>query len=301
MLAQIGESWSGYTILEALGHTGMAELYRVRREDGRTRLLHVVAIQHPQLIARLQEADLDVVHPNVLGVTDVFSIMRFPGLVSADLIGMPLGKWMSQNPSLDQRLQVFRGIAAGTAALHAAGITHGYLQPEGVIVEVRRGVPCARLALPGVAQAVFSIIREGGAVTSSGASLGGPSFQAPEQQRSPAAAGLRSDVFQLGCLLYYLVTSRSPFQGLDLMDCYEAARTETYPPLDARRIQTLPGLEDLVRDLLHADPAERPSAREVVERMERVFPEPVPSMVPIALGISVVLAVVVTAAFLVLG
>jgi serine/threonine protein kinase len=273
-LAEIGDSWAGYTVLEALGHLGMAERYRVRGKDGQLRLLDVVAMQHPQLINRLQAADLQrVQHPNLLAVHEVVPVLRFPAVVCADTEGIPLPQWLKSNPSVQDRLTVARGLASALAALHAEGMEHGYLQPSIVMVEHQPDGPFARLSLPGVASVVFAILREGGTVTTSGGTFGGVGFQSPEQQREPSRADARSDLFSLGCLLYYLLAGSSPFHKMDLLTCYEVSRAESYRPLPEAVGSGLvlpDGVAELVHALLHADPADRPPASAVADRLEQL-------------------------------
>jgi serine/threonine protein kinase len=272
-LAQVGESWAGYTILEVLGHDGMAERYRVRGEDGGIRLLDVLAIRHPQLVERLREAELERVrHPNLVAVEDVISVLRYPALVCADSLGERLSHWMKTNPTRDERLIVFHGVASGLAALHRAALPHGLLHPDAILVERHRDRPFARLGLPGVAGVVFRILREGGSITTTGASLGSTAFQSPEQLRSPARANLQSDLFALGCLLYYLLAGKSPFQGLDPLSAYEASRTETYPPLADRASDVPDDLAALVRELLRPEANLRPTADDVVGRVAPFLP-----------------------------
>lgn len=273
-LAQVGESWGGYTILEVLGHLGLAERYRVRGSDGKIHLLDVIAMQHPALLKRLREADLGrIEHPNLLAVTDVVSVLRFPGIVCANTAGIPLEQWRRTEPSLADRLRVARDIAAGLEALHAAGSTHGFLQPSVILVERRFGRPRAKVGLLGVASVVFSILKEGGSITTSGSSLGGIAFQSPEQQRTPSQTDHRSDLFSFGCILYYLLAGESPFAHLDPLSCFEAARTERYAPITSR-VPDLPadGVR-LLGNLLRPDPVARPSAGDARRRLDTLIPQ----------------------------
>lgn len=294
-LAQVGESWGGYTIIEVLGQLGLAERYRVRDAEGTARLLDVLPIQHPTLVARLRGAGLNkVVHPNLLTVRDVVPVLRFPGVVCSDVVGQTLRDWLKTEPPLAERLIVFDGICAAVAELHASGVAHGYLQPEVVVVELLDGEPFPRVALPGVATVVYAILREGGTVSSSGASLGARAFQAPEHQRNPSACDVRSDAYALGCLLYWLMTGKSPLKGLDPLASYEAARNEQFVALDQAAPWVSADVAALTRDLLRADPDQRPTAEQVLARLDGIHGNASASvgLWPLAVGAGIGLVVV---------
>ncbi|MEZ4238101.1 MAG: hypothetical protein R3F59_18530 [Myxococcota bacterium] len=270
-LVEIGETFEGYEVLALLGKVGLGERYRVRRPDGGEAVLDVVAVHHPELLARLQEARLHrVEHPNLVSVHEVVPVLRFPGLVSDDGdVGVPLLAWLQGEPPLEDREAVLRGLVAALDALHGAGLSHGFLEPEAVwIAQPRFGEPVARLGLPGVGSVLADILGRGGALTTAGGSTGSAGYRAPELQGRPGLCDPPSDLFSLGCLLYLLYEGEGPFDDFDPVAALDAARREAYPRLE----RAPPEAATLIRELLHADPMARPTAAHLVDAVDRAVP-----------------------------
>jgi serine/threonine-protein kinase len=87
--------------------------------------------------------------------------------------------------------------------------------------------------------------------------LGTVDYQAPEQIQDARAADVRSDLYSLGCTLYFLLTGRPPFaEGTIVQRMLAHVRQES------RRVESLrPDVPDavavLVRKLMAKRPAER--------------------------------------------
>jgi eukaryotic-like serine/threonine-protein kinase len=69
-------------------------------------------------------------------------------------------------------------------------------------------------------------------LTRTGQVLGTPNFIAPEQAAARhEAVGPRSDIYSIGAILYFLLTSRPPFQGRNLEETLaRALHAEAIPP-----------------------------------------------------------------------
>lgn len=291
-LAQVGDAWQGYRVVEDLGQQGTAERYRAHAPSGDLVLLDVVAIRHASVFDDLRAADLPrLSHPSLLPILDVITVLQFPALVLENSTGQTLGIWLEGGPPQTDRLRVFRAITDGLAYLHAEGHAHCDLQPGSVLVERSGRTLGARLVYTGVARLVLALVARGASVTSSGAAPGLRGYTPPERARGQGPFGPRSDVFSLGCLLYLLVAGRGPFDGLNTFAAFQAGRDGDYVPLDARAPDAPPAVVALCHDLLRSDPAERPpDANAVVARLDEAGilapepPAPSPSLPPLAVA-----------------
>lgn len=153
-------------------------------------------------------------------------------------------------------------VATALTAIHGAGVIHRDLKPSNVLLPP--GSP--KVIDFGIARAV-----EGSAVTRTDQVVGTVAYMAPERFE-PAGSGTltaAADVFAWGAVVAFAGTGRTPF----------AADT---PQATAVRILTQePGLDGLtgplrtlVEQALAKDPASRPGARELLDRLLTVAPRP---------------------------
>jgi eukaryotic-like serine/threonine-protein kinase len=113
-------------------------------------------------------------------------------------------------------------------------------------------------------------------LTTPGLVLGTPDYIAPEQARSSSGAGPRSDVYGLGCTLYFLLAGRPPFAASETaLEKLVAHATDTAPPLRPGRPDVPPELEALVVRMLAKDPADRVASAAEVATALKAFARPV--------------------------
>ncbi len=146
--------------------------------------------------------------------------------------------------TLRQNVELLLRIVKAVQAIHERGVLHRDLKPSNVIVR-QDGVPIivdfgiARLVEPAAAAQA----------TQEGQPLGTPAFMSPEQARGDQAqVTVRSDVYSLGAIGYWLLTGQPPLD----VDCgyAEALRRITeQPPRHPRELQ--PGLPKDLAAILH--------------------------------------------------
>ena len=99
--------------------------------------------------------------------------------------------------------------------------------------------------------------------------VGSPAFVAPETLRGSRHASAKSDVFALGTLLYYLLTDELPFQRATTAESIDALLRGDFIPPDTLKPEggIDPTLSTLCTVALAVDPAQRPGAAELAERL----------------------------------
>lgn len=134
---------------------------------------------------------------------------------------------------------LMRDIAAGLAALHAAGVCHRDLKPRNVLVTAGGRAKLSDMGLSRALppdQSSFEPTAAGGGAGTSG-------WLAPERLAGEARQGRGVDTWALGCLLFYCLTGGAhPFGDRLARDAAIAARA---PPA-LHRLASMPEAQALL-------------------------------------------------------
>jgi Tol biopolymer transport system component len=217
----IGETLGPYRILDKLGEGGMGVVYRARDP----RLARDVAIKvlpesfagDSQRLRRfVQEARGagQLNHPNILAVYDVGTHAGAPYLVSELLEGESLRSQLIRGPLPPRKATEYaRQIAEGLAAAHDKGIVHRDLKPDNLFI-----TSDGRLKILDFGIAKLTPGDEDGeretilpTETEPGMIVGTAGYMSPEQVRGESVDG-RSDLFNVGIVLFEMLTNRPAFR-----------------------------------------------------------------------------------------
>jgi serine/threonine protein kinase len=110
--------------------------------------------------------------------------------------------------------------------------------------------------------------------------VGTPDYLAPEVIRNPASASPASDVYALGCTLYYAVSGKVPYPGGTSQQKMDKHKDLSAVPLNPQRFN--PDLDqaflNVLADMMDKDPQRRiQTAAEVVSRLAPWTLETVPN------------------------
>ncbi|KAJ4420290.1 putative serine/threonine-protein kinase iks1 [Neurospora sp. IMI 360204] len=191
-------------------------------------------------------------------------------------------KGFIERPSVTQRqlpfkdiFSLFKDITSGLAYLHAANYIHRDLKPSNCLLHREGGRTSCLIS-------DFGEVQPENAVRMSTGSTGTISYCAPEVLIKDANGKYgnftaKSDIFSLGMILYFMCFGRLPYananslhEELEDIDLLRTEITDWKGFEDERRERPdLPAkLYQLLKRLLSINPAERPSANEVLSAMK---------------------------------
>ena len=204
--ALLGERLGAFELVDVIGRGGLSVVYLAERRDRKfdqRAAVKILSHLSPGLVARFEQerqilARLD--HPAIARIYDGGTLPDGrPYLIMEYVAGDPLDQHCRrQELSLRARLDLFEQIAEAVRVAHEEGVVHHDLKPDNVLVD-RHGH--AKLLDFGIAR----LLTEPGERRS--LDLMTPRYAAPEQFDGQPA-GVATDVFQLGLVLYGLVSDR---------------------------------------------------------------------------------------------
>ncbi|HUQ80082.1 MAG TPA: serine/threonine-protein kinase [Gemmatimonadaceae bacterium] len=286
--ARDGQRIGAYRVVHELGRGGMSRVFLAERADGQFHQRVALKVLRPGLDSESDQerfrserqilASLN--HPNIARLFDGgVTGDGVPYLAMEYIDGAPLDRYCNErNLSLADRLRLFIAVADATHYAHRNLVVHRDLKPANILVTADGTV---KLLDFGLAKLVQPTPTAAMPATRTGHRWMTPEYAAPEQIRGDAISTL-TDVYQLGAVLYELLTGRLPFadrdgglRGLEqaILDVEPAppsvAVTRVAP--NAERSRSLRGdLDAIVMKAMHKEPERRyASAAALQDDLER--------------------------------
>lgn len=165
---------------------------------------------------------------------------------------------------------ILKDVCRALTAIHNAGFAHMDIKPSNVILEPLDDSERAVVIDFGIARPLRSERDEKVLLASAS-----PAFAAPEALKEPGISSARSDLYSLGCLAYFLASSRLPFEGRTDLEVAWKQLHEPQPNLrehlDSGRISST--LIEVIDHCMQKEPAQRPeSATQVLQTLEKADP-----------------------------
>jgi serine/threonine-protein kinase len=266
-LSEPGRTVAGrYKIIEEIGSGGMGTVYRVEHL-----LLHkIMALKVMRSdkntktdISRFQreaKAASALNHPNLVRVYDFGTTDDGQLYLSMDYAeGHSLSREIELKGAMAQEkaIDLFIEICRGMAAAHRAGIIHRDLKPSNIAIS-NDEKSVARVLDFGIARVEGADAETINKVTQTGEVLGSPAYMSPEQCTGCATVA-RSDIYSLGCVMFEVLTGRSPFVADSPLALLYKHLNERAPLLRSanEHVKVSPELERVVLQALEKDPQNR--------------------------------------------
>jgi eukaryotic-like serine/threonine-protein kinase len=256
-----------FELLDKLGEGGMGVVYRARYVvDNR----HVAVKLLPQDVANSTilsrfERELEILktlrHPNIVrsfgGTCE--GNQRFYAMELVE--GGTLDKLLEERGkfSAEVAIQFALQMSSGLAYAHERGVVHRDVKPGNFLLTSAGKLKLSDFGLATVEAATK--------ITAAGKTMGTFPYMAPEQIRGRPPVSPQTDLYALGCVIFEMLTGRTPFIGETPAEVMHK-HLDAKPPRVSEFADCPMGLESLVRDLLQKEPTDRPaSAFAVAKRL----------------------------------
>ncbi len=254
------QSLGKYQIVSELGRGATGKVYLADDPFGKRQV--AIKIMYPEALKNsedgplyksmfLNEASLagKINHPHIVQIFDAVVEGEYSYIVMEYVEGGTLEKFCDPQGLLEHRevAEIIFKCVRALAFAQTLGLTHRDLKPGNILLKEGTEIKIADFG------AAINRVSDRTVITN----VGSPAYMAPELVTGQAQASHLTDIYALGVVMYYMLTSRLPFSGANTMSViYQIVNTEPDPP--ATHADTLsPELDRIVMKALSKDPANR--------------------------------------------
>jgi len=263
---EIGRSLEGtmlgpYRLDRFIGGGGMGAVFRALD----TTLDRIVAVKvlagrqadDEEMLKRFRNeaqsaARLD--HENIGRVHAVGSESGWHYIVFEFIEGTNLRDVIREQGPFDLARTVDVSIQVADALEHASerDVVHRDIKPSNIVI-----TPVGRARIVDMGLARLHHLADDRDLTVSGMTLGTFDYISPEQARDPRAADVRSDLYSLGCTIFFMLVGRAPFADGTMVQKLLQHQQVAPPALDDLRSDVPRQFAEIVERLMAKDPLDR--------------------------------------------
>lgn len=269
-----------YRIVSRLGFGGMGTVYRaVHERMGREvaiKLLRPEIQNNPMLRQRFDRevrAAAKLSHPNIVAALDAREHDGLHFLVTELVEGRDLDQTVRLSGALPiaDAVECVLQAARGLAYAHSQGVIHRDIKPANLL---RSKDGTLKILDMGLARLSNTDSSTDVNLTGTGVMMGTAAYMPPEQARDTRKADARSDLYSLGCTLFYLLTGRTAFTGTTQMDMILSHVNQPIPSLRQINAQIPLTVDRIFQRLVAKNPDDRfQSAEELIPALQSALEE----------------------------
>ena len=265
-MAELGRSMEGralgpYRLLEFVGGGGMGAVFRALDST----LDRIVAVK---VLSRQQSSDEEMLkrfrneaqsaarldHENIGRVHAVGSSDGWHYIVFEYIEGTNLRDVIARSGPFDLTRTIDVTVQLADALEHASqrNVVHRDIKPSNIII-----TPAGRARIVDMGLARLHQVAGDNDLTASGMTLGTFDYISPEQARDPREADVRSDLYSLGCTIFFMLAGRPPFADGTMVQKLLQHQQDEPPAIESLRPDVPRRFGEIIRRLMRKDPLER--------------------------------------------
>lgn len=213
-----GVKIGAYEIVSPFSRGGTGEVYLAKDlklgRDAAIKVFKEGLASEPERMKRFEQEARSASalnHPNIITVYDIGVHNASPFIAMELIEGRSLRDILSAEPLPNSMLLDYTTqLANGLARANAAGIVHGALMPENLMVTSDESVKILDFGLGGLIQDTLDaeLVKD---ITRTEMILGSMAYMSPEQV-SGRKVGFRSDQFSFGAIVYEMASAKAAFR-----------------------------------------------------------------------------------------
>lgn len=271
----IGTTVGRFTISAKLGQGGMGNVYAaedtvLRRSVAIKRMAEPFRVDPRDRQRFLKEAQRTSAlnHPNIAGIYDVLEHDGEMLLVMELIDGITLRTRLKTPIAVDEFIDMATQSAEALDAAHQAGILHGDVKPENIMITATGRVKVLDFGVARRFSRMGMELNTETLETLRAPMSGTPAYMAPEVLLLKQPDG-RADIFSLGLVFYEMLGGRQPFLTDSFAGTVGRILHEDPPPLETLNPQVPAKLARILQKMMAKDPSQRyATAREVIADLQ---------------------------------
>lgn len=262
-----------YVILGQLGEGAMGRVLKARHiQMGRIVAIKTLTKQTAERPINNKRFENEIrfvsqlSHPNIVQAYDAGIHEGVPYLVNECIEGIDLQQLVTKSGplSISATLHYMVQTANALGYAHTHNIIHRDVKPANLMVNNEGQIKLldlglARLTSPSGDESVDQTLTEEHVI------VGSCAFMAPELVKSPKAFSPLTDIYGLGCTLFYLLNGRIPYSGKSYMETFIAHTQAPIPRLCDISTPVGAQLNNLFQRMLSKQPQQRIQTMAAVE------------------------------------
>jgi serine/threonine protein kinase len=272
-----------YEVIRELGKGGMGIVYlaqhRVMSRMVALKVINRRLLRNQMAVDRFQlevQSAARLNHRNIVTAFDAEQAGDLHFLVMEYVEGTDLATTVSRRGQLPvvYACNYIMQAAQGLQHAHEQGMVHRDIKPQNLMRTRKGTVKILDFGLARLASNSDSDAPAPAGLTVEGVTLGTPDYIAPEQARDSRRADIRSDIYSLGCTLYFLLTGSVPYPSGTVVEKVLAHCTGNPVPIGSFRSDLPEALIAIIERMMARDPAARFQTPAEVAAVLKPFSQP---------------------------